>query len=318
MKRFILGLMFLLVFVLPSGASQHDYVLDNNPGATFRADLNSVLGAIVTNNSAATEPTTKYPNMWWYDTSTGLLKRRSNANDAWIIMGLEAADSDGTFAANSDSNVPTQKAAKTYIDAKTIAENRLSISDNTTANATTSAHGYLKKLSNVATEFMNGVGNWVAVTIDSILPSQTGNSGKFLTTNGSSASWGSVASTTPILTSDTTKKSLIASATTERTHFGNVYTKYKEVRVWGAGTVYVSFAIQTASGTFYGKIYVNGSPVGTERTASSGYGYQIFDETISVNYGDLVQIYLRSSHSGGYGTTKDFKLYAWPTEVTLD
>jgi peptide/nickel transport system substrate-binding protein len=66
-------------------------------------------------------------------------------------MGLEAADTDGTLASNSDSKVPTQKAVKTYVDAKTIAENRLSLSDNTTANASTSAHGFLKKLSNVNT-----------------------------------------------------------------------------------------------------------------------------------------------------------------------
>jgi hypothetical protein len=32
--------------------------------------------------------------------------------------------------------------------------------DNTDLNASTSAHGLLKKLSNVSTEFMNGVGNW--------------------------------------------------------------------------------------------------------------------------------------------------------------
>lgn len=172
--------------------ANHDYVLDDNPGATFRTDVNAVLQAIVTNNSSATEPAVTFPNMWWYDTSTATLKRRNNANDAWIVMGLEAADTDGTLAANSDSKVATQKATKTYVDAKTIAENRLSLSDNTTANATTSAHGFLKKLSNVATEFMNGVGNWVVVTIDSILPSQTGNSGKFLTTNGSASSWGDV------------------------------------------------------------------------------------------------------------------------------
>lgn len=36
--------------------------------------------------------------------------------------------------------------------------------DVTTLNASTTAHGLLKKLSNVATEFMNGVGNWVALT----------------------------------------------------------------------------------------------------------------------------------------------------------
>lgn len=34
------------------------------------------------------------------------------------------------------------------------------LADNTTNNASTSAHGFLKKLSNVATEFMNGAGDW--------------------------------------------------------------------------------------------------------------------------------------------------------------
>jgi len=174
--------------------SQASTNIANSAGSVFRANLNAALEAILTQNSGATEPTTTYPNMWWYDTSTSLLKRRNNANDAWIIMGLEAASTDGTFAANSDTVVPTQKAARTFIEARMIPENRLSISDNTTADASTSAHGFLKKLSNVATQFMNGVGNWVAITIDSLLPSQTGNSGKFLTTNGSTSSWGSVSS----------------------------------------------------------------------------------------------------------------------------
>lgn len=143
--------------------SQASTNIPNSAGAVFRANLNAAIEAIITQNSGATEPTTTYPNMWWYDTSTSLLKRRNNANDAWIVLGLEAADTDGTLAANSDSKVATQKATKTYVDAKTIAENRLSLSDNTTANASTSAHGFLKKLSNVATEFMNGQGNWVTI-----------------------------------------------------------------------------------------------------------------------------------------------------------
>ena len=116
MKRIFLGLAFLLLSVCNLQASQHDYVLDDQPGAAFRADLNSALNAIVTNNSGASEPLTLYPNMWWYDSSTGLLKHRNNANDAWITLGLDAADTDGTFSANSDSKVPTQKAAKTYVD----------------------------------------------------------------------------------------------------------------------------------------------------------------------------------------------------------
>lgn len=98
--------------------SQHDYVIANAAGATVRTDLNSVLQAIVTNNSSATEPTTTYPNMWWFDTSTSLLKRRNNANTAWITLGLEAVDTDGTLAANSDTKIASQKATKTYADTK--------------------------------------------------------------------------------------------------------------------------------------------------------------------------------------------------------
>ncbi len=101
--------------------AQHDYVIENAAGAAVRADINNVLQAIITNNSGATEPATTYPNMWWYDTSTGLLKRRNNADDAWITVGLEAADTDGTLAANSDSKIATQKATKTYADTKVAA-----------------------------------------------------------------------------------------------------------------------------------------------------------------------------------------------------
>ncbi len=39
----------------------------------------------------------------------------------------------------------------------------ITFTDVTTNNASTSKHGFLKKLSNVATEFMNGVGNWVSL-----------------------------------------------------------------------------------------------------------------------------------------------------------
>lgn len=39
----------------------------------------------------------------------------------------------------------------------------ITFTDVTTNDASTSKHGFLKKLSNVATEFMNGVGNWVSI-----------------------------------------------------------------------------------------------------------------------------------------------------------
>lgn len=41
-----------------------------------------------------------------------------------------------------------------------VVEADITLADNTTNDATTARHGFLKKLSNVATEYMDGTGNW--------------------------------------------------------------------------------------------------------------------------------------------------------------
>lgn len=66
--------------------SQHDISLANANGATFRADLNDALGALVSNSSGATAPSTTFAYQWWADTTTGLLKIRNAANSAWISI----------------------------------------------------------------------------------------------------------------------------------------------------------------------------------------------------------------------------------------
>ena len=71
--------------------AQHDYVIANGTGAAVRSDLNGALGAIVTNNSGAVEPTTTYAYMWWPDTTTGLLKQRNAANSGWVTIGTLAS-----------------------------------------------------------------------------------------------------------------------------------------------------------------------------------------------------------------------------------
>ena len=71
--------------------SQHDYVLNNASGATFRSDLNDALAAIVSANSGATAPSTTFAYQFWADTSTGLLKQRNAANTAWITVGTLAS-----------------------------------------------------------------------------------------------------------------------------------------------------------------------------------------------------------------------------------
>lgn len=66
--------------------AQHDYIIANQSGAGFRADLNNALAAIVSNNSGATAPATTYPYMPWADTTAGLFKIRNGANSAWITL----------------------------------------------------------------------------------------------------------------------------------------------------------------------------------------------------------------------------------------
>jgi hypothetical protein len=71
--------------------AQHDYIIANQSGAAFRSDLNNGLAAIVSNNSGAAQPSTTYAYQWWADTTTGLLKIRNAANNAWITIGTLAS-----------------------------------------------------------------------------------------------------------------------------------------------------------------------------------------------------------------------------------
>lgn len=68
---------------------QHDYILDNASGASFRADLNNVLKAIATCNAGTTQPTTTYEGMFWLNTSTNppTLNMRNAANNGWYVLG---------------------------------------------------------------------------------------------------------------------------------------------------------------------------------------------------------------------------------------
>lgn len=67
--------------------AQHDYVIDNQSSANFRADLNNALAAIVSVNSGTTAPASTFANMLWYETDTNILWKRNEANSAWISLG---------------------------------------------------------------------------------------------------------------------------------------------------------------------------------------------------------------------------------------
>ena len=119
--------------------AQHDYVIDNQSAPSARADINSALQAIVTQNSGASAPTTTYPDMFWYDTANNQIKKRNEANSAWITLGTvdEATNkftpnsalttagidpatlvvaAEGIASNNNDTTIPTSAAVKAYTD----------------------------------------------------------------------------------------------------------------------------------------------------------------------------------------------------------
>ena len=69
---------------------QDDFNIENQTFPDTRVDLNAQFTAIVSNNSGPTEPTTTFAFQWWADTTTGLLKIRNAANDAFIVVGVLA------------------------------------------------------------------------------------------------------------------------------------------------------------------------------------------------------------------------------------
>ena len=75
--------------------AQHDMIIDDQAGLSFLSDLNAVLAALVSNSSGASAPATMTAYMLWADTTSGWLKQRNAANNAWINK-LKLADATST------------------------------------------------------------------------------------------------------------------------------------------------------------------------------------------------------------------------------
>ena len=79
------------------------------------------------------------------------------------------------------------------------------------------------------------------------------------------------------------------------------YTKKKEccVGVFGIYCVKFDLKINAGANTAYGKIYVNGIAVGTERSTQST-AYVTFTENLFIKANDLVQLYIQRSAGTSY------------------
>ena len=109
--------------------------------------------------------------------------------DGWITTGttgspglLQLGTTSGTACEGNDSRLSNSRTPSAHATShKSGGSDAIKLdelaapTDVTTLNATTSAHGLLKKLSNVSTEFMNGQGNWATpATGITTLNSKTG------------------------------------------------------------------------------------------------------------------------------------------------
>ena len=111
--------------------AQHDYVIDNSTGANVRADINSVLQAIASNNSGSSAPSTTFALQFYADTTNNILKLRNAANDGFINLFTLAGGVDVDAASNFNEDVTFQGANHTIVFDKS--EDALKFADNAIA-----------------------------------------------------------------------------------------------------------------------------------------------------------------------------------------
>ncbi|MBD1857702.1 MULTISPECIES: hypothetical protein [Leptolyngbya] len=81
----------------------HDGVIDDQSFPSFRADMNNLFQALITEFSGNSQPLITYPFQRWVDTSTSpaTIKRRNSANNAWVVVGYGDTTNDGMATANN-------------------------------------------------------------------------------------------------------------------------------------------------------------------------------------------------------------------------
>lgn len=87
------------------------------------------------------------------------------------------------------------------------------------------------------------------------------------------------------------------------------YVPLKEILVTRDGTIDTTFQLKRTggAGNALGKIYLNGSPVGIERSRGS-ISYQAFVEDIAVTAGDLLQLYVKRDASAISAEVQNFSI----------
>jgi hypothetical protein len=72
-------------------AQHNDLIIDDQTGSDFLPDLNTLLTAILTQNSGNDEPSATVPFMFWAEPDSDTLWQRNAANDGWVNKGKLSA-----------------------------------------------------------------------------------------------------------------------------------------------------------------------------------------------------------------------------------
>ena len=134
--------------------AQHDYVIDNSTGATVRADINSVLQAIASNNSGSSDPSTTYAFQLFADTTNNVLKIRNAANNGFINLFTLSGGVDVDAASNFNEDVTFTGASANIVFDKS--DNALEFADN--AKATFGAAADLEVFHDGSNSFIKDTG----------------------------------------------------------------------------------------------------------------------------------------------------------------
>jgi len=111
--------------------AQHDYVIDNSTGANVRADINSALQAIATNNSGSSAPSATFPSQFFADTSAGIMKLRNTSDNGYVNLFTLAGGIDVDAASNFNEDVTFTGASANIVFDKS--DNQLEFADNAKA-----------------------------------------------------------------------------------------------------------------------------------------------------------------------------------------
>ena len=111
--------------------AQHDYVIDNSTGANVRADINSVLQAIASNNSGSSAPSSTFATQFFADTSAGIMKLRNTSNNGYVNLFTLAGGIDVDAASNFNEDVTFTGASANIVFDKS--DNALEFADDVKA-----------------------------------------------------------------------------------------------------------------------------------------------------------------------------------------